>query len=378
MRILVISNLPPYVLGGAENQVFRLVCAWQGAGAQVEVAGHRLPNGSVRTANRDLPTHRIFVVNRLGRLGRSISYFLSLACLLLRHSGHFDIIYCRGLADGALSICLLKSLGLLNVPLVACPINAKGAGDVSFIKSIPGWRWLVRMLNRHCNGINIIAPAIEPDLASVGITAPAIARIPNGIALSAPVKRSSVSATRQLIWTGRLSKQKGLVVMMRALACVRASGRDFHLQLIGDGPERLALERLSSELGIADRIEFIGAIDREQIRARLHAADVFLLPSIYEGMSNSALEAMEAGLPVLLTRCGGIDTYVDEALGWVCPPDDECALSQSLCAALDAEDGELLARGACARALVERRFAIEDVAAANLAFFARILLPAGE
>lgn len=378
MRILVISNLPPYVLGGAENQVFRLVCAWLGAGAQVEVAGHRLPNGSIRAADRDLRIHRIFVVNRLGRLGRSISYFLSLTSLLLRQSGCFDIIYCRGLADGALSICLLKSLGLIGIPLVVCPINAKGAGDVSFVKSIPGWKWLVRMINRHCNGINIIAPAIEPDLASAGITAPAIARIPNGIPLSSPVKRSSVSATRQLIWTGRLSKQKGLDVMMRALACVRVSGRDFHLQLIGDGPDQEALETLCAELGLSERVEFVGAVDREQIRARLHAADVFLLPSLYEGMSNSALEAMDAGLPVLLTRCGGIDTYVDEMLGWVCPPGDQTQLYLSLCAALDAGDEDLLAKGARTRALVESRFEITDVAASNLAFFARILRADGE
>ena len=62
---------------------------------------------------------------------------------------------------------------------------------------------------------------------------------------------------------------------------------------------------------------------------------MFILPSRYEGMSNAVLEAMEAGLPILLTRCGGIDTYIDESIGWTCEPDDVNGLTAALLRMLD-------------------------------------------
>ena len=160
MRILVVANLPPYVLGGAENQVARLVETWADLGHHIEVAGHRIPNGVLRFGNAEIRTHHIAVIDRAGRGGRAASYFFSMARLLHKIKRNFDVIYCRGLGDGAISICLLKAIGEVHLPLVACPINAKGAGDSHFIRSIPGWQLLLKMINRHCDAINIISPAI--------------------------------------------------------------------------------------------------------------------------------------------------------------------------------------------------------------------------
>lgn len=372
MRILVIANLPPWVLGGAENQVARLIEVWVGLGHHVEVAGHRIPDDWANLGGATVRTHRIAVVDRLGRVGRAASYFVSMARLLFRIGREFDIIYSRGLGDGAISICLLKSLGRVQIPLVACPINARGAGDARFIQSIPGWRRIVAAINHYCEAINIIAPAIEPDLAEIGIAGPRLGHIPNGIVLATPIIREAVAPVRRLVWTGRLAPQKGIDLLLPALARVRATGRDFRFEIIGDGPEAPALTAQCRQLGLSNCVVFAGAVHRDQIRDRLAAADAFVLPSRYEGMSNAALEAMEASLPVLLTRCGGIDTYVDEDIGWVCEPDDPDGLFTALCRLLDAPDSELLARSQRARALVEREFEIGAVGRRNAELLAAV------
>ena len=372
LQILVVANLPPWVLGGAENQVARLVEAWVGLGHHVEVAGHRIPDGEARLGSATVRTHRIAVIDRLGRAGRAASYFVSLARLFGRIGAGFDIIYTRGLGDAAISICMLKAVGRIRLPLVACPINARGAGDAAFIRSIPGWRRIVAVINRHCNAINLIAPAIADDLVELGVVTPRLAHIPNGISLALPVARVAVAPVRRLVWTGRLSTQKGLDMLLPALARVAASDRDFRLELVGDGPEAEALAGRCRQLGLDGRVVFAGPLPRDEIRSRLAAADAFVLPSRYEGMSNAALEAMETGLPLLLTRCGGIDAYVDEAVGWVCAPEDPETLFAALCQLLDATDTELLAKGRRARELVEREFEIGAVARRNAELLAEV------
>jgi glycosyltransferase involved in cell wall biosynthesis len=248
-------------------------------------------------------------------------------------------------------------------------MNARGAGDSHFLRSIPGHRLLTQLINRHCDAINIIASAIESDLAELGIHRPRIANIPNGIPLGVPIRRPPPAPIRQLIWTGRLAAQKGIDILLSALADVVAAGRDFRLEIIGDGPGRPSLLKQCNTLGLGDSIRFSGAIPKEMIRAKLASADVFVLPSRYEGMSNAALEAMEAGLPVLVTRCGGIDNYIDHNTGWVCEPNDRQGLTASLLEMLNTPNERLSAMGLQARQLVEHRFEIEEIGRQNAALF---------
>lgn len=372
LRILAVANLPPWVLGGAENQVARLVEAWAGLGNHVEVAGHRIPDGTSLLGSAEIRTHRIAVTERFGRAGRAASYFVSLARLLGRIGGQFDVIYCRGLGDGAISICLMKALGRIGLPLLACPINTRGAGDTNFIRSIPGWRRIVAAIDRHCDAINLIAPAIGTDLAEIGISRPRLSRIPNGIPLGPPLQREAVAPVRRLIWTGRLSPQKGIDLLLPALARIVASGRDFRLEIVGDGPEGPTLTKTCRQLCLDGRVAFTGPVHRDAVRTRLAAADAFVLPSRYEGMSNAALEAMESGLPVLLTACGGIDTWIDDDIGWRCHPEDADDLFTALCRLLDTPAADLLAMGRRARELVEREFEIGTVARRNAVLLGEI------
>jgi hypothetical protein len=124
MRILVFANFPPYVMGGAENQVARLVEAWLDQGHSAEVAGFGIPNRMVAVGRHAVRLHHLHVFRAAGRLGRGGSYFLSVLYFLTQHSKRFDIIYTRGLGEAAISVCIAKMMGFCGLPLIACPINA--------------------------------------------------------------------------------------------------------------------------------------------------------------------------------------------------------------------------------------------------------------
>ncbi|WP_149195509.1 glycosyltransferase family 4 protein [Luteimonas suaedae] len=366
LRLLVIGNLPPHVLGGAENQVARLVEAWCAAGIKVEVAGHRIPKGEQVLGTARVRTHRIHTWTMGGRTGRALSYLLSLTRLVLRRRRDFDAVYCRGMGDGLVGVCILATIGVCPWPIIAVPINARGNGDAAFLRSIPGWRLWVRLLDRRISAINLINADIAEDLDALGLLNAPRSIIPNGISVQAPVLRKSVAPARRLLWTGRFEYQKGLDLLLPVLARFRSGRARFHVDLVGEGVLRSVLEQQMRALGLQDVVRFLGAVEAKHVRELLIGVDVFLLPSRYEGMSNAALEAMEAGLPVLCTRCGGIDAVVAEGAGWVCEPDDEASLAACFDAMLMATDDEILARGRLARNIVERRFRIEQVATANL------------
>ena len=141
----------------------------------------------------------------------------------------------------------------------------------------------------------------------------------------------------------------------------------------GNSSDMALLLEQCRQLGLEKKVRFTGAFAKDAVCAKLADSDVFLLPSRYEGMSNAALEAMEAGLPMLLTRCGGIDTYIDESIGWICEPDDVDGLTATLLRMLDTPVDKLLAMGKQARLLVERHFQIEKIGQQNADLLGQLL-----
>jgi glycosyltransferase involved in cell wall biosynthesis len=139
---------------------------------------------------------------------------------------------------------------------------------------------------------------------------------------------------RPLVLTpARLDEQKGLPVLLRAAADL--PGVDF--VLAGEGPERTSLEALAGEMGIADRVHFLGY--RDDISQLLAACDVFALPSLYEGSSLAVLEAMAAGRPVVSSAIGGTDELIDDgADGLLISPGDATGLADALRHLLDDAD----------------------------------------
>jgi glycosyltransferase involved in cell wall biosynthesis len=157
---------------------------------------------------------------------------------------------------------------------------------------------------------------------------------------------------------GNLLPVKDHLTLLRALEQLGAAAKDWCILLAGEGPERPRLETLASELaerGI--RVSFLGRHTR--VPELLNALDVYVLPSINEGISNSLLEAMATGLPVLVTNVGGNPEVVEDGRsGLVFPAGDITCLVEHL-ARLHADSGLRKELGDAARHRVCEEFSIE-------------------
>lgn len=371
MRILVISQLPPFWVGGAERQAGRLIAEWRRQGHEVMAFGRGMPAKEVELDGFRVPVRRIRTVQHFGRLLRGISYVVSLSLLLLRHRRWPQAIYCRFLGEAAVTVALLKRLGLLRAPLVAVPANAGPDGDTAFLRRAPLRRLIAPLLERGCEAINLIAPQMADDLRAFGLSGRQFHHIPNGIAIGR-VPAREWGGERRLLTVCRLTDQKGLDVLIEALHGLRAEDMRWRLRVVGDGPRRTELVQQAARAGLAERVEFTGTASEADVRQHLSRSHVFVLPSRFEGFSNAALEAMESGMPVLMTRCGGLDTYVRSDMGWVVEPGDVAGLAAALRAALIARPETLEAMGRRCRSEAEAKFSLRAVAARNLELFASL------
>jgi glycosyltransferase involved in cell wall biosynthesis len=128
---------------------------------------------------------------------------------------------------------------------------------------------------------------------------------------------------------GSLKAIKGHDVLIRSLGQLVAEGFQCELHLAGDGPERPVLEALVQKLDLQSRVHFLGEI--EDVGGLLATSHIFVQPSLMEGLSNSLLEAMAAGLPVVATNVGAIPEYVCHGrTGFLVPPKDTAALAGRL------------------------------------------------
>jgi colanic acid/amylovoran biosynthesis glycosyltransferase len=160
----------------------------------------------------------------------------------------------------------------------------------------------------------------------------------------------------RVITTGGLNWKKGHEFALSALADLSRRGVPVRFEIVGDGPDRARILYTINDLGLNGAVELTGRLDPERVRDRLRAADVFLLSSVSEGISNSVLEAMACGLPVVTTDCGGMREAVSDGVeGFVVPVRAPAAMADALQAL--AVDGDLRRRmGRAGRARVVREF----------------------
>jgi len=132
---------------------------------------------------------------------------------------------------------------------------------------------------------------------------------------------------RTILYVGRVEPLKGLDILLRAIALLN-DGDGANLLIVGGSPEKdVELERLNTladNLDISDIVTFTGSVDQEHLPNYYNAADVFVLPSWYESFGLAALEAMSCGTPVVVSRVGGLTTFVEHGksgylVPWRCP-----------------------------------------------------------
>jgi glycosyltransferase involved in cell wall biosynthesis len=180
--------------------------------------------------------------------------------------------------------------------------------------------------------------------------------IHNGVdvAAFAPGDRWARSPGLRAIAVGRLTRVKDHATLLRAASRVVAELPGFHLDVVGDGSERPALEALSRSLGLQGCVSFLG--ERQDVVGPLRDADVFTLASVSEGLSVSLLEAQASGLPAVVTSVGGNpEVVVDGTTGLLVPAGSAEGLAAALTGLLG-DPARLVVMGRAARLRAERHF----------------------
>ena len=229
-------------------------------------------------------------------------------------------------------------------------------------------RLVAAPLFRSASQVTVISAPLVDRVVTLGVPRSRITVVPmplDDAAVSAPVPHSGAS---RLLFVGRLVERKGAEFALRALAVLRQSGRAATLTIVGDGPERAALETLAGDLGIAEATTFTGVLSPHEVGDWYARSDALLLPAVtdwkgeQEGFGMVLVEAMRAGLPVVASRSGGIaDVVRDDETGVLVPERDVAALAAAITRLIDSPS---LARrlGDAGQAAVRQRFAPEAIA----------------
>jgi len=223
------------------------------------------------------------------------------------HGFAFDLIDAHYFyPDGVAAILLGRHFGK---PVV---ITARGT-DVNLIPRYRLPRAMIRWAAARAAGMITVARALKDDLVRVGVPAERIEVLRNGVDLQQfrPIDREAerrkLGLTRTtLLSVGHLVPRKAHDLVIQALRRLP----DMDVIIIGEGPERAALEAQAQEAGVADRVRFAGVLAQEDLRHHYGAADALVLASSREGWANVLLESMACGTPVVASSIGGTPEVV--------------------------------------------------------------------
>ncbi|MDE2150103.1 MAG: glycosyltransferase family 4 protein [Gammaproteobacteria bacterium] len=339
--------------GGAEMQARLVSAALAESGHHVQIlAPHLEAQQALKEQIDGIPVHRL-AYPKIKGLG-AVILNLRFAAFLLRHRCDFDAIHIHMMHN------LAGAAGWIK-PWIRPSITVKVSGAAEFEGGIldPGLRHRAvhRVLNagaKRLDAFQCISQDTGQIMLRAGYPAEKLHFVPNAVDCGRFVHSPISARDFRVVFVGRQVAVKGLDVLLRAWAeTTRPAGA--RLVLAGDGPERPALMQQASALGIAETVEFPGTIS--DVPALLAGAAAYVQPSHREGLPNSVLEAMAAGLPVIATRIGGHEDIIAEGeTGLLVPPADPGALAAALQRLF--ENSELRRRlGDQAAAYVRRNFA---------------------
>ena len=358
--LMVLEGHFPSV-GGAERQLEALSAGLIARGHQVRVLLPRLstrhPAGAGEVGG--IPVWRIDYP-RWPLLG-SLLLMLRCAFLLVAWRHRYDAIHVHIAHNmGAVAALVGRMLGK--------PVVVKFSGYWEFEHGSlrGGFRpesWLARLLLRRAFAFQAISGRLAEQLRARGFPARRIHALPNGVATARfaclPRPRSA-GGPPTAVFVGRLEPVKSLDDLLRAWQQAGMSDRGWKLKLVGDGSQRQALAGLAQTLGIAAAVELAGATD--DVPAQLADADLGVLVSRTEGLSNTLLEYMAAGLPVLATRISGSEDFVRSGRnGWLCEPGDVAAIAAALGACAEMDPAGRTALGLQARADLMHKASMDGV-----------------
>lgn len=239
---------------------------------------------------------------------------------------NIDIIHTHGYKPAVFAYLMRKLTGIRLV--ATC--------HLWFVDKDAPWKMrmmiaIEKMLYRHYPAVVAVSDDILGILVESGAKRERLSLIRNGVALSdyQPSTGSSNSGTIQVLNVARLTQQKAQRDLITAAAAIASTRRDILVSIVGEGELRESLQRQIDELGVGDVVRLLGF--RADVADLLQQADIFVLPSVDEGMPVSLLEAVASRVPVIVTPVGDVPKLIrDGDTGMIVQPQEPQALAAAL------------------------------------------------
>lgn len=317
LKILMHCVYYPPEVGGLESHVHYLCRALVEMGHEVDVVTSRsLPDTPVHEIRDGVRVWRTWFPGK-STVGWAAHAVGSVPRVLDRSRG-VDVLHAQAFA----SIPPLQiARAVRRLPLVA----TWHTSHFLRLAARPGWRTLLGRLVDSVDH-NLAASREIAGVAEGLARGARVEPLTNGVETSvfrpvAPTLSPPPQGRRRVVIPRRLFQKNGVEFLIRAVPAI-AKEVDIEAVFVGDGPERSRLERLGEELGVSDRLHFLGAQPHEAMPGLLSSAEVAIFPSLMEATSVAALECMACGIPVAASRVGGLPEIVDETVGTLFEPAD--------------------------------------------------------
>lgn len=337
MRVLIVASWFPT----AESPFSGIFIAEQARALAAEhevtvVAPEVLPAGA--DASRNLETAEGYTVIRIGLPARSLVHHFDYARAVVGEirSSRCDVVHAHVTLPAGFAAVLAGRWTRRPV------VITEHRGPFSALMETPRDRFKVRFALKHADAVIAVSRALAGEMTAQGVGRH-IEIVPNLVDVLrfrfSPATRRPGEPYR-LLFAGILrDHNKNLPVLLHALAKLSVNGDAHRLTIVGDGELRKECEQLASELGIAAKCRFLGAVSPDELAGEMVNCDLFVLSSRAETFGIVAAEAMAVGRPVVATRCGGPEDILTPETGLLVPVDDPVALADAIarvCGNLDA------------------------------------------
>jgi len=375
---MVCSQFYP-IIGGTEQQVKNLATELNKRGHCIFILTQQIKGLKRREVKDRIIIYRRIFAPHIGFLF-GLFYIISTFLFLWAKRKDYDIIHCHILYLHVISAVLIGKLFQKKVIVkIAC---TREFGDITRIKKIKGAETMIKII-KGVDRFIAVSQEVRSELRDIGIKEEKIVDIPNFVNTKKfyPVLNKKRSELRSKLFlpidkkiisfVGRLSPQKGVFYLIRAWSKAIITYPEVALLVIGDGPLMKSLKDQARALNLLDKIEFLGK--KENISEYLQASDIFVLPSLAEGMANTLLEAMVCGLPCIATRIGGSVDLIDDGKDGILV---EPASSEELASAIlrllkDKESSKNI--GNQARKKISERYSINSIVPAYINLYKGLL-----
>lgn len=370
-------------LGGAQMQALRLANALARQSISVRiVTGRWRWSEPSRTEIDGVPVLGLFTAFKFFHLKglRKLGMYIYLASLFLHlwlKRRSYDVIHVHSATVSAFAVALAGKW--LGKPTIMKVMASGGWGDLKRMQAggeVPGSAAMSRRF-RRIDRVVCLNQEAEAECRDFGFSEEQLFRVPNGFPVRDVEPRTSYENASFVVVTyaGRLDAQKNPRMLIDAIELLARSGEasSLELNLLGDGPERSEIEQMVLDRGLGGLIHLHGRV--KDVPAHLAKTDIFVLPSLSEGISNALLEAMAHGLACIATSIpGNVDLIEDGETGLLVEPGDVKGLAGAIRElAVNVGLRERLGRGA--RRHVEEHFDMETIASRYAALYRELAGP---